>query len=79
MVKNSQKNHSPCPNVLIFLIVIFIAASCDIQDSNPVNYPPIINSQIISSSAQISNITPQDDHPSTLDKWQSQVLDGWLT
>ncbi len=68
MVINSLKSHFTISPVLIFLTVIFLAASCDIQDSSPAGYTPIVTSQIITPPAQISNITPQDDHPSTLDK-----------
>lgn len=68
MINIPLKTRSLYSNTLIFLIVIFLAASCDIQDSNPESYPPIITSLITTPSTQISNITPKDAHPSTLDK-----------
>ncbi len=73
MFINSLKNHPSFSNVLIFLIGTFLAASCDLQDSSPASYPPIVTSQIITSSAPISNFTSQDDHPLTLDKWELWV------
>ncbi|OEU55440.1 MAG: hypothetical protein BA871_11010 [Desulfuromonadales bacterium C00003096] len=73
MFINSLKTHSLLSNVLIFLIGIFLAASCGIQDSSPASYTPIVTSQIITPSAQISNTATPNDHPSTLDKWDLWV------
>lgn len=70
MVINSLKSHILFSNVFIFLIVIFLATCCNIQDSNPASYTPSVTSQIIPPSTQISNTATPNNHPSTLDKWE---------
>jgi hypothetical protein len=73
MITNSLKSHSAFSIGLIFLIGIFLAAGCDIQNSNPASYTPIVTPKIRTPQDQISNPTPQDDSPSTLEKWDLWV------
>lgn len=73
MFITSLKSHSAFSIALIFLIGIFLTTGCDMRDSNPASYTPVVTPQIRTSQDQISNPTPQDDSSSTLEKWDLWV------
>lgn len=73
MFITSLKSHSAFSIALIFLIGIFLTTGCDMRDSNPASYTPVVTPRIRTSQDQISNPTPQDDSSSTLEKWDLWV------